>query len=289
MRYRFLPGKMGKFLKSNNMPNLFVIGAMRAATTTLWRCLGQHPEIFMSSVKEPRYFATLVMNSEKMEIVRKHRLWGGTAFTEEEYLDLFKAADQEKVIGEASPLYMAYPEVAKKLFNANPSAKLLVSLRHPVDRAFSHFHHNRRMGFEPREDFYEAFYEDFRTNYAGYYRLGLYCSQLQPFFHVFPSHQIKVVLFENFLKDVNKQFMSIFDFLDVDPFFSPVMEKKSASKTIAPPQMRNCLTIPFMKDLSALSELLEMDFSVWTETNRLSVADGNDIMFSPWYYLTPFH
>jgi hypothetical protein len=274
-------------MMQNKFPNLHVIGAMRSATTTLWRSLGQHPEIFMSPVKEPRYFATRVMDPAKVKKLKDHKLWDGTIFDENDYLDLFKNVKEEKIIGEASPLYLPYADVAKHLIRSNPSAKLLVSLRHPVDRALSHFHHFRRIGAERRDNFLQAFYEDYISDYAGYFRLGLYYRQIKPFFDVFPPQQIKIILFKDLLTNSKAVFRSIFQFLDVDPDFVPAIEAKSKKKNILSDEIRNCIILPFFDDIINLSELIDTDVSEWTEGNRTSPAvDEKEYLFSPYYYLS---
>jgi hypothetical protein len=259
---------------------------MRSGTTTLWHHLARHPEIFMSPIKEPRYFAVRGMTSDKLEIVKSHPLWQGTVLQEKVYRDLFREAKQEPIVGEASPLYLVYPTAAAEIAKAVPHAKILISLRHPVDRAVSHFEHNRREGFEKRQSFYEAFHEDYRTSYAGYFRLGQYHAQLRPYFDLFSREQIKVVFFEDLLTGPAAWFRSILEFLDVTPHtLQPPDVIEKAGKKGMDRHLKSCLNICYLEDIFRLEELLETDLSPWTDESRTSKADEDDFLLSPWFYL----
>jgi len=111
-------------------PNFFIVGATKAGTTSIYNYLKNIPGIFMSAEKEPNYFSRKnIPNDHPIIPIRDKK----------KYLELFKGVKDEKIIGEASPTYLADPEAPKLIHEAYPDAKILISLRDPVERAFSHY------------------------------------------------------------------------------------------------------------------------------------------------------
>jgi hypothetical protein len=113
-------------------PNLFILGAAKCGTTSLWHYLRQHPDIFMSAWKEPSLFSDTY--NAVPNIV--------------DYMDIFAAAGDRKVVGEASVAYLPTARAPAALQAFCPDAKYLVILRHPADRAYSLYHHMRYRGHE---------------------------------------------------------------------------------------------------------------------------------------------
>ena len=130
------------------MPNFLIIGAMKSGTTALYYYLEQHPQVYMSPVKEPNFFCS-EENSD-----------GDFATRLGAYQDLFRDVSGEKAIGEASHCYLYEPEAAARIQEYITDAKLIAVLRDPVDRAYSHFLHMVRNGSEPLTDFALALREE---------------------------------------------------------------------------------------------------------------------------------
>ena len=121
-------------------PNFIVIGAMKAATTSLYTYLKQHPEIFMTKVKEPMFFNNFQQENNYKILGKKRKKLN----TLEEYLAMFKDVKNEKAIGEASPAYI-YNQKAPQLIKEHlPNVKIIAILRHPTDRAYSNYLHAKR-------------------------------------------------------------------------------------------------------------------------------------------------
>ena len=210
-------------------PNFIIIGAMKAATTSLYTYIKQHPDIFMSYIKEPMFFNNL--NSKKPYIIKGSSKKKFKNF--EKYLSLFKKANHEQSIGEASPAYMYdqnCPTLIKKYL---PNTKIIAILRQPVKRAYSNFLHARRADKEPISVFKEAFNaeEDRMSNNWGplyhYKSQGLYYKQLARYYNLFPKNQIKIILFEDLIKNPTLTSQEIFWFLNVDATFIPNTSKKA--------------------------------------------------------------
>ncbi len=271
------------------LPNFFVIGAMKAATTSIWNYLGQHPDIYMSPIKETRYFAVKSFEPGKIELLKKQPLWKGTVLTFGEYAQLFQDVKDELVVGEASPLYMVYPFVSKNIHEMIPHAKILACLRQPAERAFSHFQHNRKNGFEKRSEFIEAFHKDACTNYAGYFRLGFYSAQMRYYFSRFSADQIKICYYDHFMKNPDGALSDIFKFLGVDPDFKPDMHisyNKGAHKEFLNDTEKMLLTLSYLDDIRKLEKMDSVDLGFWyTYENKDLNVDEQDMYLSPWFYI----
>ena len=210
-------------------PNFFIIGAERSGTTSLWLYLKQHPDIYMSPIKEPQFFS-----------------WGeqewnffgpGDTRTHEpkslvknlvQYQSLFEKVSDEKVIGEASTSYLYSSRAMERLWRFAPSAKLIAILRNPVDRAHSAFVKRHYMaGSEPLTDFSEALQEEerrIRNNWYPAYHYkhkGYYYSQLKPYFDLFGQGQILVLLYEDLVRNPRAMLRETLRFLKVDESFLP--------------------------------------------------------------------
>jgi hypothetical protein len=203
------------------MPNFLIIGAGKSGTTSLYHYLKQHPEIYMSPVKEPKFFAvegkTLDFQgpSDQREINRK-------SITDiDAYRALFRGVTNEKAIGEASPLYLYSPEAPGRIKHYVPEARLIVVLRNPVERAFSSYLHCIRDRGEPLKDFAQALREEETRIENGwgpiwhYKNVGFYSAQLGRYFDTFGRNQVKVFLYEDLKGDTVGVLQSIFRFLGV--------------------------------------------------------------------------
>jgi hypothetical protein len=212
------------------MPNFFIIGAQKAGTTSLYRYLDQHPQIYMSPLKEPFFFDNEI--NSKGEVVQQR--FGGPGRQRaprfanlEEYRTLFRAVKGEKAIGEASPLYIYAPGTAERIKRYVPEARLIALLRNPADRAYSAFLQAVRIGVEPLTDFARALRDEedrIRDNwhYAFHYRdRGLYFEQLERYYRVFGRERVGVWLYEDLRDDPAGVAQSVFRFLRVDDAFTP--------------------------------------------------------------------
>ena len=198
------------------LPNFMIIGVAKAGTTSLFRYLDQHPQVFMCPVKGTNFFGyedalDWKWTDEGDPPLLRHF----QATTLEEYEALFAGATDEIAIGEASPQYFRCPTAAWRIHECVPDVKLVASLRNPADRAYSGFLMRTRRG-----EAVKSVYEEFTPN-ASHVREGFYYKRLKRYFDSFARHQIKVYLFEEFRKDPAKVAVDLFDFLRVDTNFVP--------------------------------------------------------------------
>ena len=120
--------------------DFFIVGAPKSGTTSLYHYLASHPDIFMSSKKEPNYFS-------KSEIKQQELYYPIDELDSfSDYKILFSGSKEGQILGESSVSYLFYPEVASKLHEHNSSAKIIILLRNPIERAFSHYLMDFRLG-----------------------------------------------------------------------------------------------------------------------------------------------
>jgi hypothetical protein len=180
------------------LPNFFVIGVPKAGTTALHVALAQHPQLFMSEVKEPKFFMgdgpPPTRGGPGDAKTFRERVW-----RREDYEDLFARAPEGASRGESSPFYLYDPDAQRRLHEAVPDAKLIAVLRDPVDRAHSNWTHLWSAGLEPEGDLVAACRLEQRRAEAGwapfwrYLALGRYGEQLQRLYTRFPREQVLVL------------------------------------------------------------------------------------------------
>jgi hypothetical protein len=191
---------------------IFIVGAPKAGTTSLFHYLNAQPEIKMSSVKEPDYF------SDK-ELFDQGLYYGTSRIdTLQKYNSLFLGRKKEKMMGESSVSYLYYPEVPNRIKVYNTDSKIIVMLRNPVDRAFSHYLMDYRLGLTS-ESFESEFHKKKGLNFQQYFLLGNYSSQVKRYIDVFGRENIHFIWYSDFKKDSEKQLNKVVDFIGLESDF----------------------------------------------------------------------
>jgi hypothetical protein len=207
-------------------PSFLIIGTGRAGTTSLYHYLAQHPQIFMSPVKEPKFFA-LEGHSLDFRGPGDERIRTETVTTLVAYRRLFEGVRDEIAVGEASTLYLSHEVAPAAIARHIPHAKLIAVLRDPAERAHSAFQHLTRDGYEPEADFEEALRDEPRRIAAGWYHFwfyrdrGFYHRDLSRYYQFFDPSQIRVYLYDDLERDPIAMVQDIFSFLGVDAGFRP--------------------------------------------------------------------
>ena len=195
-----------------------VIGAYKAATTSLHLTMAGHPDIFVPDRKEPSYYAFEGLSAE--EIARNPI--SRTAVTDPvKYRALFRRAPADALVGEVSPEYLKNERCAAILSRHHPGARLIAILRHPVDRAFSDYLMYRRDGVEPCSSFADALAQqdarrERRERTGHYIDTGMYGAQLRRYYEEFPDEQILVLLQEQLAQDRHAVLERLAGFLGID-------------------------------------------------------------------------
>ena len=191
---------------------LFVVGAARSGTTSLHYGLQEHPSIAMSRAKEPNYFEARFVKGED---------W---------YAGLFDHATPGQLRGEASPKY-SYPGnegVANRIALYNPRAKIIYTVRNPVQRAVSHYLYNRNIKGTETRSMEDAFDQD--PVYLGSSR---YDTWLDLYSGLFGRGAVLLVLQDDLRSRPKDTYARIFDFLGVDASFTPPSAASVVNPSIA--------------------------------------------------------
>lgn len=204
-------------------PNLFIVGAAKAGTTSLYYYLKQHPDIFFPNVKEPHYYSKAESHNPSAYLPPKKGQFYHTKIIRDQkyYFSLYENAVDYKIAADASPSYLWDLESAQRIHSDCPDAKVLIMLRDPVKRAFSQYLMDLRDGNQQEEDFMKALENDKETipkvwgRVHLYEEIGLYYNQVKQYLEIFKSN-CKVIIYEDFIKNIRAGLMDIFLFLEVD-------------------------------------------------------------------------
>ncbi|PLS85534.1 MAG: sulfotransferase [Actinobacteria bacterium] len=287
-----------------HMPNFLVIGAAKSGTTALYRYLNEHPQVYMSPVKETNFFA---LEGERLDFrgprdreVLERSVNVSSVTGLEAYRGLFGGVSGEKAIGEASPLYLYSPKAPGRIRRYVPEAKLVAVLRDPVERAYSGFLMMRACGREPIADFASALREEGRRakdnwEHSWHYkRMGFYHAQLKRYYDAFDRGQIRVYLHEDLDADTLGTLQNLFGFLGVDGTFVPDisvrhnasgarengalpvspaelnprnagLEERDLPGPQPPPEVRSSLAAEYREDILKLQDLVRRDLSGWMQ------------------------
>ena len=274
------------------LPTFLVIGAAKSGTTSLHFYLRQHPDIYLSPVKETNFYSP----EDRM----RGRLVPRSL---EEYARFFAGARAERAIGEISPQYLNSDTAAARIARDLPNVRLIVSLRNPADRAYSDYLGRVRIARESRPIELvmqpgERIFDD-----------SLYYPKLKRYFNRFPRQRVHVMLYDDFLQDSRAALRHVFAFVGVDPDFpvetstrhNPAEAPRSvafnqlawrlvpALQRLVPlrwrgsgwgeallrrtyrraqpisPELRRRLLALYRQDVVATAELIQLDLSAWLD------------------------
>ncbi len=214
------------------IPNFFIVGAPKCATTAMDTYLAAHPDIYMSPRKEMHFFARdLRPDPDGVVAERYRRAFSGVA--------------AERIVGESSVFYMLSEVAAREIAAFQPQAKILIMLRDPIEVIASHHSQIVYEGYETETDLARALAleESRRAAHAGraltipekvlHYRdVVRFADQIERFHAHFPRDQVHIVLFDDVRRDLPGVYEGVLRFLGVDPGFRPEFEVRNANKEV---------------------------------------------------------
>ncbi len=296
----------GSGIETMTLPTFIVIGVAKAGTTSLYRYLDEHPQIYMYRNKGTNFFGWEDARAWRWtDEGEPPRLRHFHVKTVQDYIAAFADAAEGMAIGEVSPQYFRSPTAAQRIREVIPDVKLVASLRNPAERAFSGFLMRTRRGEQVKSAREEL------TSEASHVREGFYFTRLKRYFDAFPRDQMKVYLFEEFKRDPGRTMADLFAFVGVDanftpdtaPQYNPANVPRSrvvnrliyhpafikTTKAILPPaaysfarrvrqlnlsppprlrdDLRSELLEMYRDDIAKLEELLQRDLTIWREGN----------------------
>jgi len=216
-------------------PNFLLVGAPKAGTTSLWEYLNNHPQVYFPEVKEPHYFSPTLPTDSYLLPIRDRK----------KYLKLFEGVKDEIAIGEASASYLWDPQSAKFIHDTIPNVRIIIMLRNPVERAFSAYLMFYSMNRE-KLSFGKVIRRNVNNDLVSFDREwilgpGFYSEEVKRYLDIFESNKVKIIIFEEFVKEAKKQIKEVLKFLglnenapiNVEKTFNPYGEARwSFAKTV---------------------------------------------------------
>lgn len=186
-------------------PNFIGIGAAKSGTTWITQCLKDHPQVYLPPQKETMFFSSSYDES---------RL--------DEYKKYFPNSVGFKAMGEFSVDYFDFPEAPARIARHLPNARLLLSLRNPVDQIYSHYWHLNRQNFHSWDaNNRYSFEEALITHKHRLLSPANYFEHITHWLHYFEREQIHIILYRDICEDPAREVKKLFDFLEVDKDFVP--------------------------------------------------------------------
>lgn len=205
------------------LPDFLIIGAPKSGTTALHVALSGHPQLFLSSVKEPKFFLTdgppQTRGGPGADHSKASYIW-----RRDEYEQLFAEAPRGTLRGESTTLYLSDIGAHRRMQALVPHARLIAVLRDPVDRAHSGWMHSRSVGLERERDFLVACSLEEERQRAGwgplwaYLRLGRYGEQVEHLFRYFPPRQVLLLRYRDLRIEPERTIARLCEFLGVDQY-----------------------------------------------------------------------
>ncbi len=213
-------------------PNFFVVGAPKSGTTSLHMYLAQHPDIFMSSPKEPFYLAPDLTTPDYPQ-------------TDEEYLRYFQGYNGERRVGESTIFYLYSKMAARTIQEFAPNSKIIAMLRNPVDMVTSLHAQHLKVGVEDILRLQDALEAETDRRQGKripkgirmakecllYRDIATYTEQLERYFSVIGRDNVHIVIFDDFKRDTASEFAKVCRFLGVSPDFKPEMLVHNPAQT----------------------------------------------------------
>jgi len=206
--------------------DFFLVGAMKAGTTTLFDGLLKNNQIFMPIEKEPFYYVWSTLDREMVLPANKKKLISYERWkifdTKDKYKKLFSKCSENQICGEASTFYLPHKSAAEAIKGDNPNARIIIILRNPVDRAYSAYNFQASFSLEPAETFEDAIDQELsglRDDWLYGWRhiyCGMYYQQVKKYIDTFGCERVLIQLQDDLKSDRQKVMDRCFDFLNVE-------------------------------------------------------------------------
>ncbi|MEL4898588.1 sulfotransferase family protein [Crocosphaera sp. Alani8] len=203
------------------LPNFLIFGVQKAGTTSVYKYLKQHPDVYLSPVKEPNF---LEKDWDKLA-AEGHQFKPKQIATFKQYSNLFKDVTNETAVGEISPNYLFHHETSiEQIKRYVPNAKLIAVLRNPVDRAISDYLMHVR---EAQSNTTLKEQIEYKANKSFIILKGYYYTQVKHYFEAFSKEQVSILLYDDLRKNDQEFMREIYKTIGVDPDFKSDTSQKS--------------------------------------------------------------
>lgn len=242
--------------------NFIICGTQKGGTSALDAYLRGHPNICMAEKKEVHFF-------DNEDAYRN----GAPNYSE--YHSAFKPHSPSQILGEATPIYMYWRDAPRRMWQYNPEVRLIVLLRNPIERAYSHWNMKRILGVETLS-FWEAIQREpercrealpYQHRVYSYVDRGFYLEQLRRLWSFFPNEHVLVLKSEELRRQPIRTLERVCNFLNVDPLnaVEPFDFHSRPYKSPMSAREREHLRSVFELEIRALERALGWDCSSWIE------------------------
>lgn len=242
-----------------NKVGFLIVGTQKGGTTALDSYLRQHPQIAMGIKKELHFFDNDVYFKKSIDY--------------SQYENCFENKQTAIIKGEATPIYMYWNPCMQRIYDYNKHIKLIVIIRSPIDRAFSHWNMELNRNNETKDFLYCIKNEKLRLNSSSdktkrivsYVDRGLYVSQIQRIYSYFDAKQVFIIKYEDFINNQQEKLQEILSFLNLEPFIftlQKVFETNYHNRVIIN-EAKEYLSNIFYPEIKELEKLLAWDCSDW--------------------------
>ncbi len=240
--------------------NFLIVGAQKSGTTALDAYLRLHPEICMASEKEVHFFDNeAFFAQEPVDYSIYHKTFAPNA--------------RHKLLGECTPIYMYWHDAPKRIWQYNPEMKIIIILRNPIERAFSHWNMERCRNAE-HLSFWDAISNEqqrcqetlpFQHRVFSYLDRGFYVKQLQKIWQFFPKQNTLVLRHEDLRKQHSKTLADVFCFLGIEEMsgFDEQVVFSIPYQSEMTQQEKMLLLGIFRDEILNIERLLDWDCSDW--------------------------
>jgi len=191
-------------------PNLFLAGFQKTATTWLHACFREHPDIFVPRQDGVHFFT-----------INFHKGFDW-------YNQFFNGYKGESVVGDTTPSYARFSWSRQRLADYNPDAKILVVVRNPIERAFSHYWHEKK-----KRTINWKFADVLGNNadiFDSWIATGFYSHHIEALWQLFPPDRVKIAVYDDLVADPKDYLQDIFSFLGVDASFEPTLLREKLNE-----------------------------------------------------------
>jgi len=251
-----------KFSKNHNkLVNFVVGGVQKGGTTALYTYLNEHPNICMATQKELHFF-----DNERFFLNKPDYTW---------YHSFFNPNLASKLLGEATPIYIYWKNSPQHILEYNPNMKWILTLRNPIDRAFSHWNMERSRGKE-NFSFWDAIQNEeercksalpYQHRIYSYTSRGFYLEQLKRLWQHFPKKNILILKYENLKNEPQQTLINICDFLEINHFDNVNIKNifSTPYETEMSQAEKKYLYSLFENEILAIEHTLGWDCSDWLQ------------------------
>jgi hypothetical protein len=254
-----------------NKPNLFIVGAPKAGSSFLFENLRKHPLIWFPRVKEVNFFSS-------HDIEQSGSYYKDYKITDvNKYLNFFQPPSNCKYCVDSSVSYFTYIKVPEKIREFEPNAKIIITLRNPIKRAFSHFRMDVRMGYADKDNFLEYIEnpDKHQAHYRQYILNSTYSDHIQRYIDIFGENNVHVLL----LEEIEKQFQGLLDFLEIEndqiqiDFQQKINKNKSPRNIISRILQRNRKLTSYLKLIVPIKIIKKYNEYLYKPDESTSIND----------------